>query len=92
MQEDKFLELQEALLQAREDYLGKEKLRLQEIQRLQDMDSVCEHMVLTAEEEVLVDNKVNSLMESQQFKEGYLKSRENIRAEVVAEVLRGRER
>ena len=91
MQEDKFTELQEALLQAKEDFLNKEKQRVKEAALLKE-DSVIIPTQLTPEEELTVQERVASKMESQQYKEGYLKSESQIRGEVVAGVLKERER
>lgn len=90
MQEDKFKELQEALLQAKEDFLNKERQRVQKGSLLKGGNTVPK--TLTPEEELTVQERVSAKMEAQMYQEGYLKSESQIRCEVVADVLKERER
>lgn len=91
MQEDKFKELQEALLQAKEDFLNKERQRVQKGSLLKE-ESTLSPRTLTPEEELTVQERVSAKMEAQMYQEGYLKSESQIRCEVVADVLKERER
>ena len=90
MQEDKFKELQEALLQAKEDFLNKERQRVQKESLLKEGNTVPK--TLTPEEELTVQERVSDKMEAQMYQEGYLKSESQIRCEVAADVLKERER
>ena len=92
MQEDKFLQLQESLQQAKEDFLKKEQQRIKEASINKEELPANNKIYLTPEEVLLVEDKVSSIMEAQQYKEGYLKSESQIRCEVVAVVLEERER
>ena len=92
MQEDKFLQLQESLQQAKEDFLKKEQQRIKEASLNKEELPANNKISLTPEEVLLVDEKVSVIMEAQQYKEGYLKSEAQIRCEVVAAVLEERER
>lgn len=91
MQEDKFKELQEALLQAKEDFLNKERQRVQKESLLKE-EITLSPRTLTPEEELTVQERVSDKMEAQMYQEGYLKSESQIRYEVVADVLKERER
>ena len=91
MQEDKFLQLQESLQQAKEAFLKKEQQRIKEASLNKEELPVNNKIPLTPEEVLLVEDKVSSIMEAQQYKEGYLKREAQIRCEVVAAVLEERE-
>lgn len=91
MQEDKFKELQEALLQAKEDFLNKERQRVQKESLLKGEGNTVPK-TLTPEEELTVQERVSAKMESQMYQEGYLKSESQIRSEVIVAVLKERER